>query len=216
MAFQDDKREIEIREIFGLVEPENRSRQDTDAVLQFGTNLVEFELKSTREGSSVTTARDVGYNHLEKWKSKHWIIGIYDNSHLSYAIYIPPRMLLEWISEKEEYIRPDFEIANILHKKITIQEMYKLLGKKDCYSYEDAKALQKNQLKKEEYLKIMDKDNGYSPKKMLSLIHDRAKYLILRGYTLNNPHIPSSIIEQGYRIDKNHASELKKILKKEI
>ena len=66
MAFQDDAREKEIRKIFGLSEPENRSRHDTDAILEFGSRTIEFELKSSTEGSSITTARDVGFKHLTK------------------------------------------------------------------------------------------------------------------------------------------------------
>lgn len=211
-AFQDDVREIEIREMFKLAVPPNRGRHDVDAILKLKNKTIEFELKSTRENSSVTTARDVGYIHLEKWKTRHWLVGIYKDKIFSHAIYLPPALMKDWIEEKEEYIRADFEIVKILHNKIDVSEMNKLIGKKSIYTYEDARDLQKNQYSKEEYLSLMDLKNGYSPKRMLSLVHNRAKYLLLRGSTLNNPHIPSGVIKKGFKITKNFAPELKNLV----
>lgn len=216
MAFQDDEREIEIRTLFGLSEPENRSRQDTDGILKVNDKVIEFELKSTIENSSVTTARDVGFNHLEKWKTKHWIVGIYKKNKLEYAVYMPPSVLLPWIEEKEEYIRVDYKLAEIIHSKLSLNEMYTLVGKKKNYTYEDARKLHKNQLRKDQYLQMMDIEDGYSPQKMLSLLHQRINYLMLRGYTLNNPHIPNKYIKLGYKIEKNYKSELKKLILKNI
>lgn len=217
MSFQDDKREIQVRELFKLSEPENRSRHDTDAILDLGKDgIIEFELKSTQDGKSITTARDVGYTHLEKWKTKHWLVGIYEGKKFKHAYYMPPRILLPWIEIKENYIKPDYEISNLLHKKISLEEMYGLIGKKAKYTYEDAHSIQKMQMKKEDYLELMDLEDGYSPKKMLSLIHDRAKYLILRGYTLNNPHIPNKIMLNGYKIENDFSKNLIKCVRKEI
>lgn len=216
MAFQDDEREIEIRKIFGLSEPPNRSRHDTDGLLKVNGSAIEFELKSTLEGKSVTTARDVGFDHLEKWKSKHWLIGIYKENKFQYAVYLPPSVLLPWINEKEEYIRTDYKLAEIIHQKLALKEMYKLVGKKRKYTYEDAKKLHKNQLKKEQYIELMDLDLGYSPEKMLSLLHRRINYLMLRGYTLNNPHIPNRFVKAGFKIEKNFKSALRKLVKQNL
>lgn len=36
----------------------------------------------------------------------------------------------------------------------------------------------------------MDLPDGYSPKRMLEILRLRARYLLDRGSTLNNPHIP--------------------------
>lgn len=213
MAFQDDSREIEIRELFQLEVLEERSRQDTDAILKIRSRVIEFELKSTTEGGSVTTARDVGYSHLEKWKTKHWIVGVYDGNRLSYAVYLPPNLLLDWIAEKEAYIKPDFEISKLLEKKITKEEMYRLVGNKERYTLEDARAIQKNQMKKQEYLELMDLKDGFSKDRMLTIIHDRVNYLILRGYTLNNPHIPNAVLNTGFKIDRNHATKLRQLIR---
>lgn len=213
MAFQDDSREIEIRNLFQLLEPPNRKRDDVDAILRVNSKVIEFELKSTTENRSVTTARDVGFTHLEKWKTKHWIIGIYNKQKFSHAIYLNPSDMSEWIKEKEEYIRADFDLANALDNKISMNDMYKILGKKKTYSYEDAKKLQKLQQSKEEYMSLMDLKNGYSAVRMLELVHSRVKYLVLRGSTLNNPHIPTRVINKGQKITKDYALTLRKILK---
>ena len=216
MAFQDDSREIEIRDIFGLTEPKNRSRQDVDGLLKVGKKNIEFELKSIQGSGSITTARDVGYNHLEKWKRMHWLVGVYNKNKFDHAYYIPPRVILPWIEQKEEYIRPDYMIANLMHEKLSIEEMFLIIGKKNKYSYKDAKSIQKNQHKKSEYESMMDLDNGYSPEAMLNIVRDRVRYLILRGYTLNNPHIPSKVMLAGYKIENNFSSSLIKLVKKEL
>lgn len=216
MSFQDDSREKEIRSLFNLSEPENRNRQDADAVLYLASSCVEFELKSTQTGGSITTARDVGFNHLQKWKEKHWLVGVYNENQIQCVYYLAPRLLLPWIIEKENYIKLDYSIAQLLHKKINIREMYELIGQKKIYSYEEAQGIQKNQYKKIEYEKMMDLDNGYSPEKMLSILHDRAKYLILRGYTLNNPHISNKIMISGVKITANHIGRLRSLVEAEL
>lgn len=216
MAFQDDSREKEIRSLFDLSEPENNSRQNSDAVLVLSSSRIEFELKSTQIGGSITTARDVGFNHLQKWKKKHWLVGVYNKNQLQYVYYLDPRLLLPWIIEKENYIKLDYSIAQLLHKKIDISDMYKLIGQKTIYSYEEALGVQKNQYKMIEYKEMMDLDNGYSPEKMLSILQDRAKYLMLRGYTLNNPHIPNRIMISGVKITVNHAERLRSLVETEL
>jgi len=44
---------------------------------------------------------------------------------------------------------------------------------------------------------------------MLEIVKDRAKYLIERGSTLNNPHIPSAYFDGWTEITKNHAGQLR-------
>jgi hypothetical protein len=60
------------------------------------------------------------------------------------------------------------------------------------------------------YLELQDLDLGYSPNRMLEIIKDRAKYLIERGSTLNNPHIPESYFKSWERIENNHAQNLRR------
>ncbi|MGH3609863.1 MAG: hypothetical protein ACRDRD_17525, partial [Pseudonocardiaceae bacterium] len=40
------------------------------------------------------------------------------------------------------------------------------------------------------YRALMDRKNGYSPERMLTLLRERCRYLLDRGSTRNNPHIP--------------------------
>ena len=87
--------------------------------------------------------------------------------------------------------------------------MYEILGHKELYSYEDAKSIQKKQYKKEKYLQLQDLESGYSPARMLEIIKDRAYYLIKRGSTLNNPHIPFSYFKGWVKITNNHAQQLR-------
>ena len=87
--------------------------------------------------------------------------------------------------------------------------MYHLIGKKGVYTYDDAKAIQKRQYKKERYLQLQDLRKGYSPGRMLEIVKNRAKYLIERGSTLNNLHIPFTYFDGWAEITKNHAEQLR-------
>lgn len=58
----------------------------------------------------------------------------------------------------------------------------------------------------------MDRHMGYSPERMLSILQDRCRYLLERGSTLNNPHIPASYFKGWERITTNHAQCLRELL----
>ena len=74
MAFQDDSRENTLIELFELAQPQGRGRADVDAYLELDGLSLPFELKSTSRGG-VTTVRDFGPKHIEKWADEHWLIG---------------------------------------------------------------------------------------------------------------------------------------------
>lgn len=219
---QDDRRESEMRDLFGLEELEGAGRSGTDAILRFegggaqedlkGT-IVHFELKSTTKGS-VTTVRDFGPDHLQKWRTRHWLVGFYDPTGrvLQHACYGSPAAMGPWINEKAEYVRRDFELAALAPAYLTLGDLYSLLGKSDHYSLEQAELLQKRQLTKGEYLERADLGNAYSPEAMLSLLKERCEYLIRRGSTLNNPHIPSGYFKNFERITEQHAERLRELV----
>jgi orotate phosphoribosyltransferase-like protein len=58
----------------------------------------------------------------------------------------------------------------------------------------------------------MDLFQGYSSERMLSILKDRCRYLIERGSTLNNPHIPASYFRDWERITENHAQRLRELV----
>ncbi len=66
MAVQDDRREQELIELFELLKLADAGRAGLDAMLPLDGVEVPFELKSTTRGS-VTTVRDFGRDHIEKW-----------------------------------------------------------------------------------------------------------------------------------------------------
>lgn len=67
---QDRDREDALRSLFDL-EQANQNRTGPDACDEDGRY---YELKSTTR-DRVSTARDVGPEHLKKWRSLHWIFG---------------------------------------------------------------------------------------------------------------------------------------------
>ena len=210
--FQDDDREEAMIALFNLYKDETEGRSGVDAFLKLDGKIIPFELKTTSQGS-VTTVRDFGPDHILKWENKHWLIGFFIKGR-EYYKYGSPSMMAKWIKSKEEYISSDFKLAKLVPAKINLDDMYQIIGKKDVYIYEDAKAIQKMQYKKEQYSELQDLKHGYSSKRMLEIVKDRAQYLIERGSTLNNPHIPFSYFNGWTEITKDHAEQLRTMVRK--
>jgi hypothetical protein len=212
---QDDVRENQLVGLFNLERPKNRVRHGTDAILKIGGKTLEFELKSvTTTKGGLSTVRDLGRDHIEKWRNKHWIIAFYTASELIKCKYVPPDGMAGWIKEKWNYIKADFRIAECVPPLITLEAMTHVIGKKSAYSLTDAKRLHKNQYSIQQYKDRMDLPGGYSPERMLEIFRDRATYLIQRGSTLNNPHIPIQFFEPFPAIERNHAVKLRELVRK--
>lgn len=211
MAFQDDKREKELISSFQLEEVEGRA--STDALLVIDNKTLEFELKSTATGS-VTTVRDFGPEHIQKWKTKHWLIGLYEQDKLSYCWYASPLDMAPWIKSKEEYIKADFDLALNVPDLIQMDILHRLLGKKEIYSLEDARKLHKRQYTAQQYTDLMDNESGYSAQRMLKIVQARCRYVIERGSTLNNPHIPKTYFNDWTKIKPGDIKTLHKLVRK--
>jgi len=213
LTFQDDQREEETRKLFGLKKDKKEGRTGVDAILQINGKTVKFELKTTSTGS-VTTVRDFGPDHVKKWEEKHWLIGVYDaKGKPKHFFYGSPEDMKPWIDEKANYVKPDFDLSDIISNKLAMKDLYSILGKKKKYTLEDARLLHKKQYTIKKYHEMMDVKGGYSPEKMLQILKDRSKYLMKRGSTLNNPHIPPSYFEGWPKIKKDHAKTLREMVK---
>lgn len=210
---QDDEREIQLIELFKLKRPTKRTRSGTDAILFMDEHQIPFEVKSSTQ-TSVTTARDCGLEHIKKWQGKHWLFGFYSKGwkSLNYCLYGSPKVMAPWIVNKQSYIQPDYQLAKLAPECLTMSVLYEMLGQKEVYTLEDAQKLHKKQYKRLEYLSKMDLTSGYSPARMLSILQDRCQYLIERGSTLNNPHIPARYFNGWEKITHNHAQRLRELV----
>lgn len=215
MAVQDDAREREMLQLFNLVVPPERKRHDTDAFLQLKGDKHPFELKSTTS-QSVSTVRDFGLDHIAKWRGKHWLFGFYEQSGatLLYACYASPATMEPWIARLEAYIWPDQALAECV-PSLGIDEgtVLLILGEKPVYDLADARLIQKNQWSAARYQGEMDLADGYSLAKMVEILQDRCAYVIRRGSTLNNPHIPKGHFADLERITENHAARLRELVR---
>ena len=209
-GFQDDDRELAMCKLFELRKDELENRSGIDAFLDLNRTSIPFELKTTSKGS-VTTVRDFGLDHIEKWVGKHWLIGFFHKGH-NFYMYGSPCAMEPWIKSKENYIAPDIKLTALSASKLDMQDMTEILGNKDVYTLDDAKSLQKKQYSSSTYRELMDVRGGYSKERMLEIMKDRATYLMARGSTLNNPHIPLSYFEGWIKIEDNHASQLRALV----
>ena len=221
MPFQDDARENRIVDLFNLERPANRVRHGTDAILRIDNLLLEFELKSVTAHGGLTTVRDFGPDHIAKWKNKHWLIAVYEGTELLHCKYGSPAAMAPWIEEKWHYIEGDFNLAKHVPDLIDLETMRSVVGTKDVYTLSDAKKLHKKQYTAARYAELMDVSRekkghlinvGYSPERMLEITKDRARYVIERGSTLNNPHISPTYFSAWEKITRNHASRLRELV----
>jgi len=103
----------------------------------------------------------------------------------------------------------DFWFKPTENPEAPLKDVYEIIGEKELYTYDDAISIQKMQYKKEKYLALQDLELGYSAQRMLEIVKDRAGYLIKRGSTLNNPHIPFGYFDGWAKITENHAEQLR-------
>jgi hypothetical protein len=225
VTVQDDEREKELCRLFNLEWDPDHARGGTDAhfILEVGGSgyHIDAEVKSTTSGS-VSTARDVGLEHISKWRRMFWVIGFYGASQsrgpqLEYSLCLTPLDLEPWIAETEAKILPDFDLARRASRHLTLEDLHAICGDKTAYSLEDAKRLHKSQWSKEEYGQALDieieGERMISPANMLEILKLRAKYIAERGATVNNPHIPKTFLNEfsGRRIVNNQAATIRSI-----
>jgi hypothetical protein len=213
MPAQDDAREQQMLNLFNLVVPPDRTRGGLDAILDLddGSAPIPFELKSTTS-TSVATVRDFGPDHIVKWRRLHWLFAFYerDATTLRHCFYASPADMAEWITDRERYVRPDYVLAERVPRLLTRDDLVDVVGDHETYSVADARSVMKNQWSATEYRDNADlPGQRYSAERMLDLVRERCAYVIRRGATLNNPHIPGSYFNRMEPITKNHAAILR-------
>jgi len=214
---QDDARELEMLRLFNLRVATDRKRGEDDAYLRLDNNDLPFELKSTTSGS-VSTVRDFGPDHVRKWRGKHWLFGFYDQTGmtLQYCCYASPARMEPWILQMASYVRPDGILADAVPELIGDDIVVRVLGDKPFYTLYEARAIAKNQYSAAKYRELMDlpEQHGYSRDRMLGILRERCRYVLLRGSTLNNPHIPSGYFKEWEQITEDHASVLRALVRR--
>lgn len=213
MSAQDDVRENRLVDLFNLERPANRVRHGVDALLRIDGREFEFELKSITTGGGLTTVRDFGRDHIEKWRTKHWIVSVYTGADLTLCRYGSPDAMRPWIEGRWEYIRPDFELARLAPARLTLEDMYAVLGQKPAYTLEDARRLHKMQYSAAEYRAAMGGGDHITPERMLTIFRDRLRYVVERGSTLNNPKVSPDYLAHWPAITANHAEELRRLVR---
>ena len=223
MAAQDDAREFEMRTLFNLTRPEEYGRAGIDAVLELKGRAIpaalrgrtiNFELKSATGGRpTISTVRDFGLHYLEKWRPLHWIFGIYEHGKLQYCLYGSPQAMKPWFDQMAAYIEPDVALADHAPDFIKDSTLTAILGPARKFTRGDARRLMKNQYSAADYDDAADLSGGeYSRAAMLGMLRERCGYVIRRGSTLNNPHIPASYFADWERITEDHAARLRELV----
>jgi hypothetical protein len=206
MPVQDDERERELVRMFNLDWDPAHQRAGVDAVLDVDVAgqpyRFEVEVKSST-GSTVSTARDVGMEHIQKWRRKLFVIGFYSKEarrpELQHCLCLTPIDMEPWIASIEAKILIDFKLALRASRRLVLADLFDVCGEQDTYSLEDAKRLHKQQWTADEYAAALDIDLGaerrISQAKMLEILQLRSKYIAERGATLNNPHVTKTHLD---------------------
>lgn len=212
-----------MRTLFNLTRPEEYGRADIDAVLELKGRaipaalrgqIVNFELKSATGGRpTISTVRDFGLHYLEKWRKLHWIFGIYESGKLQYCLYGSPQAMKPWFDQMAGYIAPDVALADHAPDFINDSTLTAILGPARKFTRVEARRLMKNQYGAADYDDAADLPGGeYSRTAMLAMLRERCGYVIRRGSTLNNPHIPASHFADWERITEDHAARLRELV----
>lgn len=200
MPVQDDERERELVRMFNLEWDPAHQRGGVDAILPVAVDGVryrfEVEVKSST-GATVSTARDVGMDHIARWRRMMLVIGFYSREarrpELRECLCLTPVDMEPWIASIEAKVAIDFKLAQRAARRLTMEDLHDVCGIQDSWSLPDAKRLHRQQWTKEQYAAALDVRVGQewraSPSKMLELLQLRARYIAERGATLNNPHI---------------------------
>jgi hypothetical protein len=230
VSVQDDQRERELCRLFNLEWDPAHERSGTDAFFFVDTPAsgrfrIDVEVKSTT-GGSVSTARDVGIEHVRKWRGMFWVIGYYATGGLKLAtcLCLSPAQLAPWIQAIDDKVRPDYILAERSAGNLTLEDLAAVCGSKPAYSIEDAKRLHKRQWSAEQYAKAPDIVVAGKPmisaQGMLAILRLRAKYISERGATLNNPHIEKGFLSQflatEFEVRTDQAASIRNLARKYI
>lgn len=200
MTVQDDERERELVRLFNLSWDSAHQRAGVDAMLNLRVgereHLLEVEVKSTTT-DTVSTARDVGMDHIIKWRRKLFVIGCYSRDarrpELLRCLCLTPDDMEPWIRGIEQKIAVDFNIAQRATGALDFDDLRAVCGHADSYTVAQAKAVLRQQRTAEQYLVGADIEiagqRSYSPQAMPTVLRERARYIAERGATLNNPHL---------------------------
>jgi hypothetical protein len=203
LTVQDDERERELVRLFNLDWDPAHQRAGVDATLSVhmdGREVgVDVEVKSTT-GATVSTARDVGMEHVAKWRHKMFVVGFYSRDarrpELQTSLCLTPTDMKPWIDTIEAKVALDDRIARRASAGLLVDDVVDVCGAKPSYSIDDARAVLRQQWSAEQYEACADLAPAVGPKAfsaaaMLIVLKARALYIARRGSTLNNPHITS-------------------------
>jgi hypothetical protein len=125
MPVQDDERERELVRMFNLSWDPAHQRAGVDALLDIDVDgrscRLEVEVKSST-GSTVSTARDVGIEHIKKWRRMLFVIGFYSKEarrpELKHCLCLTPLDMEPWIASIEAKVLIDFKLAKLASKRL--------------------------------------------------------------------------------------------------
>ena len=213
MPVQDDERERELVRMFNLDWDPAHQRAGVDAILDIDVDgrpcRFEVEVKSST-GMTVSTARDVGMDHIQKWRRKLFVIGFYSKEarrpELQHCLCLTPLDMEPWIARIEAKILIDFKLALLASRRLELIDLFEICGNHKSYMLKDAKRLHKQQWTADQYLAAQDIEatgqRRISPGKMLEILRLRSQYIAERGATLNNPHITKTHVATFAKSDR--------------
>jgi hypothetical protein len=211
VEIQDSKRENELINLFNLTKT-NYNRIGVDAKLKTRHKLFEFEIKSTTTGV-ISSASPLTLEHVKKWRTRHWIFGIYNKqAELQYCYYGSPDKMTAWLDYWENDIGRGIKISDMLVDRIDYDMLFNIFGEKTVYTLQDAKPVFKALYTSKEYKELQDRKNGYSAQRMLKMFKDHNQTYLYRGSGVNNPKIRKSVYQNWIKITSNYSATLRKIL----
>lgn len=214
MTVQDDERERELVRLFNLDWNPSHQRSGVDAMLRVNVagveRSIEVEVKSTTN-DTVSTARDVGMPHVNRWRTKLFVIGFYSRHErrpeLLRCLCLTPSDMADWIDGIAAKVGLDYQIAQRARAALTMSDLHAVCGARDVYESKLARDVLRQQWTAQQYTAAADTTGpdgqpAFTATAMLEVLRARAVYIAERGATLNNPHITRKHLDRFVGTDR--------------
>lgn len=161
-------------------------RPDVELAARLGSRVTEKDLEHILGDKAVYSHEDAAKIQKKQWKKQQY---------------------LDAMDVEAAYTRE--RLRSILPNNVSEESLVANLG--DRATYSEAEVMQFLGRRWRRSMRL-DLPGGYTKGRMLNILRERAKYLLERGATLNNPHIPKKFFDGFEKITANQALRVREMV----
>lgn len=164
-------------------------RPDIELAARLGSHVTEDDLIAILGDKEVYSSGDAWSIHKKQWKKQQY---------------------LDAFDVEAGYTRE--RLLTVLAGGMTPEQVVTRLGDKPVYTVAEVrKGLPRGRWRKA-FLEQVDVPAGYWKARMVEILQERARYILDRGTTLNNPHISKTFFDGFEKITSNQAMRVRELV----